>query len=74
MSLMIGFWNCASGLVRKTSYIHDLISSKKFDALFIAEAEISESSNVAFLIPNGYEIFFAPTLISRLKCRIICLA
>jgi len=74
MSVTCGYWNCASGLVRKTSFIHYLISSRNLDALFIAEAEVCENIDMSFLIPVGFELFLSPTLKSRKKSRLICLA
>jgi len=74
MSLTIGYWNCASGLVRKASFIINAVKTKNLDALFIAEAEVCDNVNLSFIIPDGCELFCAPTLTSRKKCRLICVA
>jgi len=72
--VIVSYWNCASGLLKKLDVIKNQIKSKKIDLFFVAESEISVDYDCNFLNIQGYETLFSETRTTRGRARLLCYA
>jgi len=70
--MLIYYWNCAAGLLRKIDYIRDMITGNKVDVFFVAETELKAEHDLSTLKIDGYDLVVSRTMSSRKKSRLIC--
>jgi len=72
MSMNIGYWNCASGVLKKFNTIKGLITEKNLEAFFVSESDFLFGKDLSAFQIEGMTLNHSATLEARGKTRISC--